>query len=97
MTICRVHLSQDVSSQLFVSQRLPKICGNQVEKGRAEWKYNIEIKKQDMSAHIQLKNTKLIRIGEACTFYFQFVKCQDFDSNYYHAYCEMRIILGQVV
>ena len=94
MTICRVHLTKDVSSQLFVSQRLPKICGNQAEKGRAEWKY--KDKKQDMSAQIQLKNTKLSRIGEACTFYFQFVKCQDFDSTGCHAYCEMRIILGQV-
>ena len=49
-----------------------------------------------MSAQIQLKNTKLSRIGEACTFYFQFVKCQDFDSTACHAYSEMRIIFGQV-
>ena len=49
-----------------------------------------------MSAQIQLKNTKLSRIGEACIFYFQFVKCQDFDSTGCHAYYEIRIILGQV-
>ena len=77
VTFCRVHLSIDVSSQFFVSQRPPKIHGNQVERGRAEWKYNIKIKNIDMSAQIQLKNTKLSRIGETCTFYFQFVKCQE--------------------
>ena len=44
VTFCRVHLSIDVSSQFFVSQRPPKIRGNQVERGRAEWKYNIKIK-----------------------------------------------------
>ena len=49
-----------------------------------------------MSAQIQLKNTKLSRIGEACTFYFQFVKCQELDSTGCLVYCEMRIIIGQV-
>ena len=49
-----------------------------------------------MSAQIQLKNTKLSRIGEACKFYFQFVKCQELDSTGCLVYCEMRIIIGQV-